>query len=245
VNRVLYALPFAAAALLPVMAIASPSPSPPLAQILAAPPNGFTAANMSTLNGRFSAHDLAATYSAGPGEAESTLAHDGFVDGYGLTWLENSTGRELFEYAVAFEGGKGATSWLSYDEAVTKSNPIYQHANSIAGIDPYYGFHLADPSGVFADGFAFVKGNDLFGVVLTSAKDDAVSLATSQTIRQYASAPIETIPPGQWPENATSPSPAYPLGNLTGGAVAFIVIAGAIGVAVGVLALSRRDSRMI
>jgi hypothetical protein len=243
VNRMVYALPVLVGALLPLSAAAAPSPSPTLDQILAPPPSGFSVVKEGTLNGHFNAHGLGTTYSTGAAEAENTAIHDGFVDGYTLTWLQQSTSHTLIEFIVAFEGGQGARSFLSYDEASAKSDPKYQHSDSITGIDPYYGVHLFDPSGVFLDGFTFVKGNDMFGVAFVSTKDDVLNLATSQAGAEYAAAPSETIPSAQWPENAIaspSPSPLATIGGLAGQALIVVLILGVIGVVVGFAMRSRR-----
>jgi len=243
VNRLVYALPVMAVAWLPLSAAAAPSPSPSLDQVLAAPPSGYTVVKEGTLNGHFNAHELGTTYSSGAGEAENTAIHDGFVDGYTLTWLEQSTGHTLIEYVVAFEGGRGATSFLSYDQATNVSDPKYQHADSITGIDPYYGVHLADPSGGFLDGFTFVKGNDLIGVAFISPKDDVLNLATSQAAAAYAAAPAETIPHALWPENAAaSPSPtaAQTVVALAGVALVAVLILAVVGLVVGLAMRSRR-----
>ncbi len=240
-----YALPLLAGALLPLSAAAAPSPSPTLDQILAPPPSGFNAVKEGTLNGRFTAHELGTTYSTGAAEAENTAIHDGFVDGYAMTWLQPSTGRTGIEFVVAFEGGRGARSFLSYDQASALSDPKYQHSDSIAGIDPYYGVHLFDPSGAVLDGFTFVKGNDMFGVAFVSSKDDVLNLATSQAGTEYAAAPSETIPPAQWPENAIaspSPSPLANVGSFAGEALFVVLILGVAGLVVGIAMRSRRST---
>jgi hypothetical protein len=237
VNRMVYALPIIASALLPLSAGAVPSPSPGVAQTLAAPPSGYAAVHTGTLDGRFDAHALAGTYSAGAAEAENTANHDGFVDGYAMTWLQQSPRHYLIEYVVAFEGGKGATSWLSYDEASAKSDPKFQHSDSIPGIDTYYGAHLTDPIyGVVSDAFSFVKGNDVYGVAFISTADDVLNLAITQTKSQYSSAPSETIPPAQWPENAIagpSSTALEAIGGFAGQAITVALIFGVVIVVVG------------
>ena len=204
VNRLLCALAVIAAALLPIAASAYPVPSPGLERVLAAPPTGFTELIQAKFHGRFTAHDYAATYDSKAADAEDAMRRNGFVDGFGVTWVQESTGHTLIEFVIAFEGGNGARSWLAYEEASIKSHMEYQHANSMAGIGPYYGVHLVDPfTQIVIDGFTFVKGNDMFGVGFASAKDDALSLATTQVRSQYDFAPKETIPSAQWAENAS------------------------------------------
>ena len=103
---------------------------------------------------------------------------------------------------------------LTAFEASTKSDSSYKHADTISGIDPYYGAHAVDPStNAFADEFVFVKGNDVFFVAVGSQKDDALSVASSQAKTQYDSAPAGTIPTADWPEN-TQHSAAYNLGGV-------------------------------
>jgi hypothetical protein len=114
-----------AAALLPISASAYPVPSPGLESVLAAPPAGFVELIPSRLHGRFTAHDYAATYESQATAAEPTMLRNGFVDGFGVTWIQESTGRFLLEWLLLFEGGRGATNWLAYEEAANKGDPHY------------------------------------------------------------------------------------------------------------------------
>lgn len=227
-KQLLSALAMVAAMLGPISASAAPSPSPALGTVLLSPPSGYAQVTTGTFHGRFSATDYAAQYQSTELQAGITLIHDGFVDGYGMTWLQRSTGHALLEFVIAFEGGSGAKSWLGYEEAADKNGPGYKHANALAGIDPYYGVHLilTSPRG-YVDAFSFVKGNDMFGVGFVSAKDEVLKLATAQTRSQYRSAPAETIPKAQWPENAPSQRPQTNLlGAIIGAVLVLVIIAG-------------------
>jgi hypothetical protein len=226
----LCAMAVAAAVLLPISASAAPSPSPALGSLLAAPPSGYVLVSSGTFHGRFDATAYAAQYGSKSLEAGLTLIHDGFVDGYGTTWLQRSTGRALIEFVIAFEGGKGAKSWLGYEETSDKNGPGYKHSNSLTGIDPYYGVHLIIPSPrAFVDAFSFVKGNDMFGVGFVSAKDNVLKLATAQTRAQYSAAPAETIPKAKWPENAPSQRPQTNfLGAIIAAVLVLVIIAGVV-----------------
>ena len=228
-KNLLYALAVVAA-LGPISVSAAPSPSPALGSLLAAPPAGYAPVSTGTFNGRFDATAYAAQYGSKTLEAGITLIHDGFVDGYGMTWVQRSTGRALVEFVIAFQGGKGAKSWLGYEEASDKAGPGYKHSDSVTGIDTYYGVHLilTSPAGV-VDAFSFVKGNDMFGVGFVSAKDNVLKLATAQTITQYAAAPAETIPKAKWPENAPSQRPQTNfLGAIIGAVLVLVIIAGVV-----------------
>jgi hypothetical protein len=207
VNRLLHAAAISLLALGPLSASASPTPSPTLDTVLAAPPSGYTELTTSPLfHGSFTAHDYAQASGSSKADAiEETLNHLGFVDGYGKTWIHQATRRVLVEAVIAFTGAKGARSWLTAAEAGDKTDATYDHSDSISGIDPYYGGHFKYSStGTVGDVFSFVKGNDVFIVGFVSMKDDVLGLATTQTKTQYDSAPKETIPSSQWPENASS-----------------------------------------
>ncbi len=229
-KKMLSALAAVAATFGPISASAAPSPSPALGTLLLPPPSGYAVVTSGTFHGRFDATAYAAQYGSKALEAGITLIHDGFVDGYGMSWVQKSTGRALIEFVIAFEGGRGAKSWLGYEEASDKSGPGYNHADSVAGIDSYYGVHLtlASPAG-FVDAFSFVKGNDMFGVGFVSAKDNVLKLAAAQTTRQYSSAPDETIPKAKWPENAPSQRPQTNfLGAIIGAVLVLVIIAGVV-----------------
>jgi hypothetical protein len=191
-------------------AASTPSPSPSLDKVLAAPPGSdFTELTTGVLHGEFTAHDWATTNASGSDatETEKTLTKDGFVDGYGKTWAQASAGHAMIEAVMAFTGGQGARKALTSLEASDKSDKSYKHADTISGIDPYYGAHFADSSSnTVGDLFVFVKGNDVFFVILASQKDDVLTVATSQAKAQYAAAPAGTIPTADWPENAPSPT---------------------------------------
>lgn len=248
-NRLLYALPIAAIALLPISAAAaSPSPSPSLDKILTAPPADFTELTSSgTFAGAFDANGYAGT--AAPSNASAvaaTLQRDGFVAGYGRTWVQRSAAHVLVEVAMAFTGGSGAKKWLTQSEVADKADPNYQHADTITGISPYYGAHfLYKSNNTVGDGFAFVKGNDFFLLVAVSRTDDVLNLATTQSKSQFETAPSSTIPPSQWPENATaSHSTAYNIGYVMGIVFVLAAVAAIILAVVFFVLRSRRQTAM-
>ena len=222
VKRIICALAIFATALLPVTAATLPSPAPSLDHLLLAPPSGYSAVSTTTVfNGRFTAHDLAATWPAKTPEVERTLVQDGFVDGFGGFWVNGPAHRALIEYVIAFSGGSGAKSWLFDAGTSDKADPAYQYADVLPGIDTYEGEHLVYPSNDVFDGFVFVKGNDLFAVGFESRQDDVLGLAISQARNQYDSAPDSTIPRAQWPENAGAGSPRADAGSPDNAAFAF------------------------
>ena len=229
VNRLIYALAISFLALVPVSGAAAPTPSPALDQVLVAPPTGYTELTSSSFHGSFTAHDYAvASDQAQATEIEKTLNHDGFVDGYGKTWVHTAAQRAMVEAVIAFTGGRGARDWLTAAEAGDKTDPTYNHADTLTGISPYYGGHFKYSSSTPAtvgDVFSFVKGNDVFIVGVVSTKDDVLSLATSQTMSQFQQAPAQTIPTSQWPENASSSSGGALPFALIGIVVALIVVA--------------------
>lgn len=250
VGAALCALSFALLVMPPAPAAAAPSPSPSLDQVLAAPPAGFAAVTTAPFHGEFTAHDYAANSTSSKAAAvESTLNRDGFVDGYGLTWVQRSTGHILIEVVIAFQGGRGAGEWLTAAEVADKADAAYQHPDSISGIGTYYGEHLLyTTNNAVGDAFTFVKGNDLLAVLALSAKgDDVLDLAVTQTKSQFDAAPAATIPSSQWPENASSGSGAadslsYLFGRLIGYVLILALVVGIVGIVVGVIRRSRRTA---
>jgi hypothetical protein len=236
VNRLIYVAAISLLALGPISASASPTPSPTLDTLLVAPPSGYTELTSSPFHGKFTAHDYAqASDSSKAEQIEQTLTRDGFVDGYGMTWINQASQHALVEAVIAFTGGKGAKSWLISAEAGDKADPTYDHAVSITGISPYYGGHFKySSSNTIGDVFSFVKGNDVFIVGFVSTRDDVLSQATQQTKTQYDSAPKETIPSSQWPENASSGGGAFPV--LAVGIVGILIVLAVL----AVLALTMR-----
>lgn len=237
-NRVLYAAVAVLAALIPATAMAaSPSPTPSLDQVLQPAPSGFTELTTSPLAGHFTAHDYAQNSGvSNPNDVENTLNHDGFVDGYGKTWVQQSASHALVELVIAFTGGKGAQDWLTSAEAGDKSDPTFKHTDSIDGIDHYYGVHFVSTSAnTVADAYVFVKGNDVFAIGAESKQDDVLTLAKSQTTSQFNSAPNETIPSSQWPENKTSAAGGF--------SAVFYVIAAVVVIVIIVLVAVLRSRR--
>lgn len=230
---------------LPASAAPTPTPSPSLDMILVKPPSSdYTELNTGTLHGEFTAHDWAANATGvSASETEATLKKDGFIDGYGKTWASSSARKAMVEAVMAFTGAKGAKQALSALEAADKADSHYKHADSITGIDPYYGGHFIDSAnGTVEDLFVFAKGNDVFFVIVASTKDDVLTLATNQAKTQFESAPASTIPSSQWPENAVSSSGAYQVGYAFGRIlpIVFIIL---VLVAVGGLILRSRLRR--
>ena len=246
VNRLIYALTISFLALAPVTAAAAATPSPTLDKLLLAPPTGYTALTSSAFHGSFTAHDYAvASDSTQATEIEKTLTHDGFVDGYGETWIHQASQRAMVEAVIAFTGARGAKNWLTAAEAGDKADPSYDHADSITGINPYYGGHFKySSSSTVGDVFSFVKGNDVFIVGVVSTKDDVLTLATTQTKAQYDQAPAQTIPSSQWPENASSNSPAFSFGRALGAIIPIVLILAVIVAVVGVVMSRQRRARM-
>jgi hypothetical protein len=243
VNRFLCSAAICAIALAPLTALAaSPSPSPSLDTVLAPAPSGFAELTTASLHGEFTAHDWAVNASgASAQETESTLNRFGFVDGYGKEWSSASLRRGLVEAVMAFSGGSGAKKALTALESTDKADSHYSHPDTITGIDPYYGAHFT-PSGAFEDEFVFVKGNDLFIVIVAGAQDTVLTPAIDQAKAQYDSAPAETIPSSQWPENQQSPS-ASGLGAL-GIIVPIVIVVAIIAALVGVMRRRRRPPAM-
>jgi hypothetical protein len=246
VKRLALGVTVALFALTPLVASATPSPSPSLDTVLAKPPADFTELTTSTLHGEFSAHDWATSNSSGgsgtvsPAETENTLNTDGFLDGYGKTYVQTSQSHALIEAIMAFKGGEGAKSALTSLEKSDKSDPSYKHADTISGIDNYYGAHFADTStSTVGDLFVFSKGNDVFLIVAASTQDDVLSLATTQATSQFNSAPSSTIPTSQWPENAT------PAASAGGAALGIVILAAVVVIVAGVVVFVMRSRRRV
>ena len=250
-KRLIYGF-VALAALLPLgAAAASPTPatpSPTLDTILVAPPSGFTELTSSPFHGKFTAHDYATNVGSNKSaEMEATLSSDGFVDGYGKTYIQQTSAHALIEAVIAFTGGKGAHDWLTQAEAGDKADPTFAHSDTISGIDSYYGVHFADTTNnTTGDGFSFVKGNDVFLIDAVSQKDDVLTLASGQTMAQFSKAPAQTIPSSQWPENKNPvSSAASSLGGIFGDVLIGIVVLGVIAIVGGLVARSRRRTPVV
>ena len=220
-----------AVALAPLTTSANSRPNPSLDTVLAAPPQSdFTELTTSPLHGTFTAHDWASLSgsSSDAQQTEATLNRDGFVEGFGMTWRQATSGHTLLEAVMAFRGGRGAQSALNGMEASDKADASYTKADRASGINFYYGAHFVDASNqVIEDFFAFVKGNDIFGIAFVSNKDDVLDDATRQIESQYSRAPGLTIPMSEWPENA-NPMASFPIAVVGAGLGFVVVIVGLI-----------------
>lgn len=227
-----------------VAALAAPSPSPALDGILVPPPGtGFVEQARGTpgiFEGPFDADGYAQiTATADTTKAKAALSADGFLSGFGRTWVSQAAQKIYVEAVMAFGGAKGAKTWLNQSEVADKGEPTYQHAITIDGIDSYYGARLVDPaSPIYADAYVFVKGNDTYLVSTVSTKDDLATTAATQTKRQYDSAPPYTVRPSDWPESKAS-NVAVGAVKIVGGVLAGILVVGLI-VATLLIVRSRR-----
>jgi hypothetical protein len=244
-GRLLCAIGVSAVMLMqPAVVLAAPSPSPALDGILLAPPgSGFVEQPKSTsgiFEGPFDADGYASiTSSTEVSAAKSTLLSDGFLSGFGRTWVSAAQHLVYVEAIMAFNGAKGAKAWLKQSELADKAEASYQKPITITGIETYYGARLVDTANsIFADAYVFVKGNDTFLISTVSTKDDLATTAATQAKRQFDSAPPYTVPPAQWPETKSS-NPALDAAKLIGAFVAGVLIIGLIG-AVLIVARSRR-----
>lgn len=248
-SRGLIAAAWLAALLLqPIAAVASPTPSPTLDTLLAEPPASDYQENATStiLHGTFGLDEyLDFLGPQDPSSTQAALKDDGFVSGFGRTWVQAASSHLLLEVVIAFFGRAGATRWLGASEAVDKSDSYYKNAISVSGIDRYYGVHFEDPSTpAYADVVSFVKGNDYFMVGLVSGANDLGDAASTQSRRQFDSAPPYTIPPSQWPESGSSilADPARlatTAAYLAGGILVLALLAGLV---VVVLLRSRRGA---
>jgi hypothetical protein len=233
--RLLGAIGVAAIALLQsVVALAAPTPSPALDGILLSPPGtSFVEADKNTpgiFEGAFDSAGYATiTSSTNGAQAKQTLDGDGFLSGYGRTWVSQSTHHIYVEAVMAFVGGSGAKTWLGQSELADKAESTYQHSITISGVGTYYGARLVDSvNSVYADAYVFLKGNDTYLVSTVSTSDDLATTAATQAKRQYDSAPPYTVPPSEWPE-AKAASAAFSVGKIVGEALFVILIVALIG----------------
>lgn len=246
-NRLLRGLvaPVSAALALAPLAVSAasptPTPSPALDGILSAPPAGFVALTTASLHGHFTAEEYASDAdTTKQARIVATMNHDGFIDGYGQTWVSQSTQQVLIEAVLAFTGGRGARDWLTAAEAADKQDANYVRPDTTEGLGTYYGAHLEDKAGkTFADEFSFVKGNDVFAVAVAATKDDTLGQATTQAQSQFKSAPDSTVPSAQWPENSEANNTAFQVGA-TIGRIAIFALIGAIVAAIAFFIRSRR-----
>jgi hypothetical protein len=209
-------------ALAPMNAAGSPSPSPALSSLLApAPGADYVEADTTTpgvMEGAFNAQEYASKTSAtNPSRVQASLERNGFVSGFGRTWVQRSTQHVLIEAVIAFNGALAAKRWLAAAQYSDKGDAKYQHSISVPGISNYYGAHLAGIDS-FTDMFGMVKGNDYFWVITISRQDDLGTTGATQAKLQYDLAPAYSIPPSMWPESARAPGGfnSWQLGGLTG-----------------------------
>ncbi|TMC52520.1 MAG: hypothetical protein E6J20_11325 [Chloroflexi bacterium] len=225
----------------PVASAASPSPSPSLNTVIASPAATGYADDTTTaipIHGAFDLQEYVGFLSpADTSAADASLRRDGFVSGYAHSWIQKPSNHLLLELVVAFAGGEGARRWLTESAASDKASSHYVRAISMSGIDPYYGWHLADATGPdYADVISFVKGNDFFLVGVDSPADDLADSASGQARRQYDAAPPYSIPPSQWPEGDTTLSHGYNVALLA-------VLAGSIVVSAALVVRRARRPR--
>ncbi len=235
------------AAMLPVVQTTASVPALGLERILASPPTADYVELLPTTPGVLEGPFDAATYAALGGQTSAvktidTLKNDGFISGYGKAWLQESSHRVMVEIVVAFTGGKGAQSWLSQSHEADQSDPTYQHALTIDGIQPYYGARMSDLARYFADNYLFVKGNDGFLVSTISDTDSLGTSAAEQTRVQYQKAPAYTIPPSGWPG---APKPLLSVENVRNfaGRAAVVLAAASVVAVLSAMVVARRRRR--
>jgi hypothetical protein len=227
-----------------VSASPSPTPAPSLQTVLAQPvTSGYSevAKGQGILEGPFTAQDYGGSSTD---QSQTMLERDGFVAGYARTWFDQPRQHELAELVIAFTGATGAKKWLAAAEKTDKADQYYTRAIPVAGIDKYYGVHLANPGQPsFVDIVAFVKGNDFFAVGFASQTDDLGTSVAKQAKGQFDFAPSQTIPPSQWPENRLNVADLA--GRVAGGTVlSAAILALLVGVVLLAVGLMRRRGRV-
>jgi len=96
VHRVLVGLVALTAALAPMASAGAPSPSPTLGTVLAPPPSSdyveADATSQSVMEGAFNAQEYSSkTNAARQAQVQASLERNGFVGGFGRTWVQRST----------------------------------------------------------------------------------------------------------------------------------------------------------
>jgi hypothetical protein len=243
VHRVLVGLVALTAAFAPVTTAASPSPSPTLSDVLAPAPSPdyveADATSQSLMEGAFNAQGYASKTSGGH-DVQVTLERNGFIGGFGRTWVQRGTQHVLIEAVLAFDGARDAKKWLTAVQLKDKSDLRYLHPLSYPGLGDYYGAHLVG-DGVVTDTFGMVKGNDYFWVIAISRQDDLGSTAATQAKAVHDFAPPYTIPPNQWPESIATPRERVSgFGPLIGD---LLLVAFLISLAILIFAMVRRSMR--
>lgn len=248
VHRVLVGLVAVTVALAPVTVTAAPSPSPALSSVLAPAPSSdyveADATSQSVMEGAFNAQQYASkTNATNQSQVQASLERNGFVAGFGRTWVQRTTQHVLIEAVIAFNGGLGAKRWLAAAQLSDKGDPKYQHPISVPGISNYYGAHLAG-NDLFTDTFGIVKGNDYFWVITISRQDDLGAAGAAQAKAVYDVAPSFTIPPQQWPESSAKIPGGFNSSELFGRLAGdLLLIAFLISFVVLVIAVIRRATR--
>jgi hypothetical protein len=227
------------------MATASPTPSPALDKVLAPAPSSdyveADATSQSVMEGSFNAQQYAArTNAARQSQVQASLERNGFIAGFGRTWVQRSTQHVLIEAVLAFDGARDAKKWLTAAQLSDKADPKYQHPITAPGIANYYGAHMAG-NDLFTDTFGIVRGNDYFWIIAISRQDDLGGVGAMQAKAVYDFAPPYTIPPSQWPESIATPRETVSgFGPLIGDV---LLIAFLVSLAILVFAVARRSAR--
>jgi hypothetical protein len=213
------------------VALASPTPSPPLGGLLIAPSASDLTESDQYIDGPMSAERWAHDNTRMLDE----LRLDNFVAGYGRTFASSSNDKLFLEVVGAFDGAKDAKRFLTFDET-SPSDDYYDRPLLADTVVSFVGAHYADTAkSEYWDAAVFVKGNDLFDLYAYSKKNDLGDLVTTQAQRLFDAAPRYTIPPSQWPENAASNSLSS--FSFSGAVVPFAIGAGGI-LVVGLLVVA-------
>lgn len=172
------------------------------------------------------------------------LRRDHFVSGYARTWLDGKGKRAASEAAAAFDGQSDALNFLAFLQPAS-IDTNYVRPTMIDSIDSFVGAHYADPKKPdYWDEGVFVKGNDLYAVYCEAQSDTLGDLCPTLAKAQFAAAPQYTIPPAQWPENASTSSAASssgpPVPLVIGVAAFFVLVLLAMGGVLVVLIVRRR-----
>lgn len=234
-NRFLYGAALAAFALTPAGVAADTNLQPPLDQILVPAPSGYALFKPSGLpHGFFGLDEYAASWGGeNAADASQQLQQYGFVGGYELQWTDPTNVHVLIESVIAFAGGRGARSWFLTSNKGDHNDTAYRHDDLDPGLGAdAYGVHSVLPSShgdLVLDAFVFARGNDVVAVGFLSEHDDVLDAATSQASSQYSHTPDYTLPPSQWPENATSSQDAFPLTGVLIGVLVLGLLAAGVG----------------
>lgn len=123
------------------------------------------------------------------GQSEQAMHSDGFVTGYGRSWVQRGSQDSLREFVLAFNGTSGATHWYNDLKTFDETSRYYTKDIATLSTSQAVGVEWTYSDGGKEYSIDFAKGNLAFDVTMDSDSNDLSATTLAQAQSEFDAVP--------------------------------------------------------